>query len=407
MDMAAPVVLVIEGNSPRFFARLKELNAHVVYVGEEVPMEIALSVNKLIEYPLDEDWADLLEEIRSRVGDRPIDAVVTYKDRHVPLAAYLREELQAGHGPSKAAVDYCKDKFLMRQLLTEKQMPNAKYVLAADRQEIFAAAETLGFPLIVKPRSGVGGLGVTLCSNEQELSKAVDLIEEVLEILPEFEDGKAVLVEEYLNGTLLAVQTLTRNGQTEILNIVQTTVGPFPHFLELEHVSPPVLSVEDVERVEKVVLDAIEVFGLDQCVTHMQLCLVGEQPIMVEVNPRVPGGSLVDMTEWTTGVNLYEATIDLSLGLDVTRGDVYANRVRSRSIGFAEDGVLHYDAEEVAYPSEEGVLARIDVNPGEVVYAFDHPEGGIYGRVLVGGQDEAEVERKMNTVWGRLELDLQ
>lgn len=398
-------VLVLSGSEPRFFEKLREMNAFVVYMGDDLPLEIALLVDHYIPLSLEGDWRDVLRSVKEEMRDRTPDAVVTYLDRYVPLAAYLRERLGTGHGPPLAAVQNCRDKFRMRRLLENRVLPNVPHRIAGDDREALAAASSIGYPVVVKPRIGVGGIGVKLCRDEGDVRQAAKEISDVSEVLFGPDAPKQmILVEGYLQGTVLAVQTVTHQGSTDVVSVVETRVGPFPLFFELEHRFPPRLSPDALNRVERTAKETVRVLGLDDCVTHMQLCLTEEGPVLIEVNPRVPGGNLVDLTAWTTGIDLYRASVDLALGCPPERSTPAFPAAVSFSIGFSKSGTVSYIPDAVSW--RRNVLIRMDVLPGEKVYALTHPEGGIYGRILVAGKDGDEVDEKVREIRDALALEV-
>ncbi|VAX23637.1 D-alanine--D-alanine ligase, partial [hydrothermal vent metagenome] len=51
-------------------------------------------------------------------------------------------------------------------------------------------------PVVIKPASGGSSLGVTICKKDEEISPAIDLA---------FDSGDRVLVENFVDGTLIAV----------------------------------------------------------------------------------------------------------------------------------------------------------------------------------------------------------
>lgn len=75
-----------------------------------------------------------------------------------------------------------------------------------------ALAENLAFPLILKPRSEGGSIGITLCHEITELTEAVSCIER----------SGAWLVEPFISGTPVTCAVLETSGTVIALPILET-----------------------------------------------------------------------------------------------------------------------------------------------------------------------------------------
>jgi len=88
--------------------------------------------------------------------------------------------------------------------------------------------------------------------------------------------------------------------------------------------------------------------------------------------------------------------------LPVEEGEPRASLARYRSVVFEEAGtLLHRAPPSSAFPS----IVEMEVASGDQVRPVDHPEGGVYGRILVFAdsvEDLDEAERR-----AREALDLQ
>jgi acetyl-CoA carboxylase biotin carboxylase subunit len=94
-------------------------------------------------------------------------------------AAFAQRVVDAGArfiGPSPRWIELMGHKTRARELAASYGMPMSQGsgVLAADPDATLAAARTIGFPVLVKPAGGGGGIGMLPAKNETELLTAVE-----------------------------------------------------------------------------------------------------------------------------------------------------------------------------------------------------------------------------------------
>jgi acetyl-CoA carboxylase, biotin carboxylase subunit len=94
-------------------------------------------------------------------------------------AAFARQVTEAGArfiGPAPRWIELMGHKTRARELAASHGMPMSKGsdVLPAEAEAIAAAARAIGFPVLVKPAGGGGGIGMLPAKNEAELAAAVE-----------------------------------------------------------------------------------------------------------------------------------------------------------------------------------------------------------------------------------------
>jgi hypothetical protein len=98
-----------------------------------------------------------------------------------------------------------RDKALMKSVLREAGVPCARHLLATDVPSALGFAETVGFPLIVKPPAGAGGKATYRIDNRDQLIQ-------LLERAPPG-PGRAVLFEEFVSGTEHSFDSVMSGGE--------------------------------------------------------------------------------------------------------------------------------------------------------------------------------------------------
>jgi hypothetical protein len=383
-----PTVIMLGGRSRRELAVLHDLGARIVYLDERTPVQLI----PWVDVPLDADLTDgeaVLALVREVCGPAGPAGVLTHTEPRIALMAFLADRLGlAGRTLSRQAAENCRDKLRTRQVLTSSGVRCPAARPAMTPAQAGAVAGEIGFPVVVKPRSGAGGSGVRMCADARQSRSAAARIFRADPLAA----CSGVIVEEYVPGAEYAVQTLTVGGVTEILTVFAQQMTAPPVFVELGYDYPPGLSAGQYRELSRVVTAALDAVGLDNWISHTQVRQGASGFTVIEVNARRPGGRLAEMTDAVCGVDMVRAASELSLGMPVSRHQPRAAVASYRSIVVTETGALLYRARPDLSRLSSAVppIIELDIRPGEPVLPADHPDGGVYGRIVVFG-DCAEV----------------
>lgn len=214
--------------------------------------------------------------------------VLTWDEMQVRVAAEVGAELGVATMPVEAA-RACRDKARQRERFRATGVASARYELAGSEAEAAAAAETIGYPVVLKPRGQAASIAVRIVRSEAELRETFALVRDAEN--PSIEDG-LVLVEEFLAGPEIAVDSWVLDGKVVPFSISAKRTGYPPYFEEVAHVVGKVLDARTEAAVREVVIAANEALGIDRAVTHTELMLTADGPKVVEVNGRL-GGDLI------------------------------------------------------------------------------------------------------------------
>ncbi|MER5881154.1 ATP-grasp domain-containing protein [Streptomyces sp. NPDC001910] len=394
----AGTVVVLGGRSEREFSIVRELGYRVVLMDEQVPWHCMPWVDVPIDVDVN-DFAAVADAIRGDLGDTPPAAVLTHTEPRLPLMAHLSNALcSAPNGLTEQAALNCRDKWRTRTTLKEHGLPVPAYALAATAQEAVQAAADIGLPVIVKPRDGAGAFGVRLCTSDAEVTTAVTAL---LDTPPGTFAG--ALVEEYIDGPEYAVQTLTQNGTTRVLSVFRQHVTEPPVFVELGYDHPSGLAEQEHSQLDTLMQQVLPALGVDNWISHTQVRRAADGFRVIEVNARRPGGRLVEMTTAVSGVDMTEAVTRLALGLPQAAPRPTIACARYSSIVFDTAGTVLYDPVPVTNEAAAPIV-ELEVEPGEPVLPKEHPNGGVYGRIVVFGSTPAEVDETEQAVRDQLDL---
>jgi biotin carboxylase len=158
----------------------------------------------------------------------PFDAVVAYNEHTYQQVGAISAALDI---PSVVDVELyrrVKDKFATRQVLTAAAIPNCRYEIAYDVDELRDAVASIGWPCIVKPVDGEASTGVTKVGSDADLAAAITA-------LGDLKGG--VLVEEFLVGPEFSVEAISI-GHTHHVIAVTKKFTISRTFVECGHVVP-------------------------------------------------------------------------------------------------------------------------------------------------------------------------
>ena len=217
------------------------------------------------------------------------------------------------------AIARCRDKAAQREALAAAGVPVPGFRAVETTDDALAAATDLGVPVVLKPVSGSGSVGVRLCKDADEVAAhAAALLGQAVNERGIPVPGR-LLVEELAIGPEYSAEMF--GGR--VVGIVQKHVGDAPFFVEIGHDFPAPLADDDAAAVHAVAESAVEALGVTFGPTHAELRLTAAGPVIIEVNPRLAGGNIPELVRHACGVDLVTETVRLVTGgrphLDATR----------------------------------------------------------------------------------------
>ena len=121
-------------------------------------------------------------------------------------------------GLSAAAAQLEGSKVFMKNFLAKYNIPTAVYVETTDLEKAYAFIETLTAPIVVKADGLCGGKGVIIAQNHDEAKEAA---KDMLSGESFGDAGKAIIVEEFLDGYELSVFAICDGENFKILPAAQ------------------------------------------------------------------------------------------------------------------------------------------------------------------------------------------
>lgn len=199
----------------------------------------------------------------------------------------------------------------MRKALQLNNVPIPKFYVVRNKDEYKSVVKQFKVPFIVKPADSSGSRGIF----EVKDIHNVDLINEAYEYCHPFSRVGDVVVEEYMEGPEVSVETLTINGECHVIQITDKLTTGAPHYVEMGHSQPTMLSNEIAEQISKVAKAANKAIGIKNGPSHTEIIVTKDGPKIVELGARLGGDNITThLVPLSTGVNMVECCIKIALG---------------------------------------------------------------------------------------------
>ncbi|MFF8633679.1 ATP-grasp domain-containing protein [Streptomyces pilosus] len=252
-----------------------------------------------------------VEQARRLCRDHDVQAVVSYSESEIILAAELAEALGLPGLPVEAA-RLSRDKHRQRELLNRTGLSPTASVLVHDVQEGLRAAADIGYPVVVKPRGLSGSLGVGRVTGPADFTRFFELASGV-DTMGLASDG--FLVEEYVTGTEFLVDVWSSGGTAEVVYSGRKYMANDPYPIDTGHIMGEG-ALPDAEYAAGLALarDVVLAAGIDRTIANLDVVLTPDGPRVMEINGR-PAGDLASLiAHLGTGLSVGGLLADAALG---------------------------------------------------------------------------------------------
>lgn len=196
------------------------------------------------------------------------------------LAKKLHEQGIKIIGTSFPDMDISEDRGLFSDLLKELDIPYPNYGVAEDADEAIEVAKKVGYPVLVRPSYVLGGQGMKIVINDEELEQAViDLLGD----LP----GNRVLIDHFLDRAEEAeIDLICDTESAHVIGMMEHIEPAGIHSGDSSAVLPPFSLSQNVqdqmESYAKRLATKMNISGL----LNIQFAIKNEKVYVIEANPR-------------------------------------------------------------------------------------------------------------------------
>jgi biotin carboxylase len=254
------------------------------------------------------NFVDIPKAIEFAERIKPDGVLTITSDRAVVAVAAVAEALGlAGIGVDVATG--LTHKIEMRRRLEAAGVPQPRFGSARTLEETRAAAERVGFPLVMKPVDSGGQRGVFRIESIDDIDARFD------ESLVLSRTGEVIL-EQFVDGIEMNAMAVVRDGQVTQLTLSDRHRPPGAGFaVGWIHAYPAALNGSGTAFAESLVEQAVHALGLRNGIVFPQLIARTDGSIeVIEVAARIPGGQMADLVKHAVGVDLVEVALRFALG---------------------------------------------------------------------------------------------
>lgn len=222
-----------------------------------------------------------VEDVESIVNlEKPDGAVVQFGGQTaIKLTEALMDMGVPILGTSAENVDAAEDRELFDEILEECCIPRPAGKTVFTCEEALAAANELGYPVLVRPSYVLGGQGMQIAISDKDIIEFMDIINRHTQEHP-------ILVDKYIMGKEVEVDAVCDGEDILIPGIMEhveragihsgDSISVYP----AQTISPKIMRI--IEDYTKKLANSLHVIGL----INIQFIAYGEEVYVIEVNPR-------------------------------------------------------------------------------------------------------------------------
>jgi biotin carboxylase len=232
-------------------------------------------------------------------------------DFPVAIAARVADRLALPHPITPETALLATSKLRQRERFAQADVPSARFELCGSLAEARTAAESFGYPCVVKAPDRQGQKGLTFVRGPGELAEAFRTASAAAR-------SNLALVEELVDGREVTVNAFSLGGRFVPLTVTDRVVAEPPAFgVALAHVFPSSLPRGEVAAAVELAQRAAAAIGLVDGPSYTQVLVGPDGPRVGELAARLGGGHDAELCDAALGVDLNGLALAAALGAPV------------------------------------------------------------------------------------------
>ncbi len=341
-------------NQKEFVRALKQVGAKVTGIGEDpyhwLPHNVTQWLDGYEQVSSVTDEGALYDAVRRVQAREWVDRLEATVEAHMLPVAKVREACTIP-GVSYEQTVICRDKTQMKEFMRTHGIACAQSRAASTPEEVRAFAAEVGYPIIIKPRTGAGAAGTWQVRSAGELEPALwdaGIMQ-----------GHSAAIEEFIEGHEAFYDTLTVNG-----NIAHEFISHYyPNVLEAlrnRWISPVIIVTNRMDspgydEVKAMGRKVIGELGLGTSPTHMEWFFGPKGLKFSEIGARPPGVRQWDLYCAANDIDLYREWAD-----GIVHGQTWGHLSRQYSSAIIN-----------LRPTQDGVIQRYE-GLDQIIGKYNH-----------------------------------
>lgn len=254
-----------------------------------------------------------IESVMSAAKKHNIDAIMTLaSDMPIMTVAKVSKKLGLVGVDLDTAIK-ATNKSKMRESLKSFGVPVPLFYKVDSLDKCIKAVNKIknkGYKCILKPADNSGSRGIVLLPdfNEKTINIAYNYSKNNSR-------NKIVMVEEFMEGPEVSVETISVDGKCNIIQITDKITTGAPYFVEMGHSQPSQLPDSIKDKIKEITIAANKAIGIINGPSHTEIKITQNGPKIVEIGARLGGDNITThLTPLSTGVDMVESCIKIALG---------------------------------------------------------------------------------------------
>lgn len=344
-------------------------------------------------------YADRFLEISTIDKEAVLKAALEYKPDHiitstsdmpVRTVSWVNEKLGRPSDISYEGAVCATDKIAMRDRMKEYGVPIPEYHEVRSLEEFLFIAKKMPERFVLKPADNSASRGVILVDK----SKKPDL-EAMYGYCRSYSRSGNILVEEFMTGPEVSVESYTVDGEPHIITITDKIVTELPFFVELGHTEPSRLAPEQQGEIRNVAEAAIRAIGMRNGPNHTEIKLTPTGAKLVEIAARLGGDFITSkLVPLSTGVDMIECSFATLLGQEVNYQSMVARGAAIRFIQGNPGVIQSVSGIDVARGLPGIYEVQLYVKLGDRIKSPENSSDRI-GHIIAVGKDAEQAEYRV------------
>lgn len=369
----------------RVIRALKELNISIVAVYSEADKDLPYLKIADETYSLEGSIAkdtylnqDLLIDIIKLSGADAVHPGYGFLAENTEFVQKLEGIGVKFIGPSSKWINMMADKNRARHIMSKYSMPIGKGsdILNDNEQDILKEADEIGYPVLVKPANGGGGIGMVPVYSPEKLLESVNKAKGLSEKY--FSDGN-VYLEKYLENPRHIEFQVLADCNNNVIHLYERDCSIQRRHQKIIEESPaPNISEQEISGIAAKIQESIQSVGYNNIGTVEMLRGQDGSYSFLEMNTRLQVEHAV--TEEVVNIDLVKSQILSAAGVlidDIVPGivkrDGHAIEVRI----YAEDPVTFYPSpgtlKQYKLPNLDGIRVETGFEEGNTITPYYDP----------------------------------
>jgi carbamoyl-phosphate synthase large subunit len=233
-------------------------------------------------------------------------------------------------GTSTDTIDLAEDRDRFRIMMQKLGIPQPESGMARNLKEAIAIAERIGYPLMVRPSYVLGGRGMEVVHDVEDLTLYVSRAVEIWPNLP-------ILIDKFLENALEVEADAISDGSDAFIpaimeHIELAGIHSGDSACVLPSVSIPEKHMKTIEEYTKRIAKELKVLGL----INIQYAIANDKVYILEANPRA--SRTVPLVSKVCNIQMVRIATQLMLGKEMS------------TLNLSHKKIPHYGVKEAVFP---------------------------------------------------------